>query len=151
MTDPMNAPTSPPPPAPAPASSAMSGMFASMSRAEMFMAGGAALILVTDLIFTVFGSYGSTNIVWASAAVALILILTHNRVSSMSLSDSTYRALLLVTGFVALLAGIRDLLYDVQFFPGRSVDVTYLLGALGLYVGVALMAFGAWQLWSRRA
>lgn len=151
MTDPMNAPTSPPPPTPAPASSAMSGMFASMSRAEMFMAGGAALILVTDLIFTVFGSYGSTNIVWASAAVAVILILTHNRMSSMSLSDSTYRALLVVTGLVALLAGIRDLLYDVQYFPGRSVDVTYLLGALGLYVGVALMAFGAWQLWSRRA
>jgi hypothetical protein len=128
----------------------MSGMLASMSRAELFMAAGAALILVTDVIFVVFGAYGSTNIVWASAAVALILILTHNRMSAISISDGTYRALLLVTGFVALLAGIRDLLYDIQFFPGRSVDITYFLGALGLYVGVALMAFGAWQLWSRR-
>jgi hypothetical protein len=153
MTDPMNVPTSPPPaaPPPAPAASPMSGMLSSMSRAELFIAAGAALILVTDLIFTVFGAYGSTNIVWAAAAVALVLILTHSRVSSMSLSDSTYRALLLVTGFVALLAGIRDLLYDIQYFPGRPVDITYMLGALGLYVGVALMAFGAWQLWSRRA
>ncbi len=146
MTDPINAPTTPPPPAPA--SNAMSGMFASMSRGELFMAGGAALILVTDLIFTVFGAYGSTNIVWATAAVALILILTHNRISSMSLSDSTYRALLVVTGFVAVLAGIRDLLYDVQAFGSR---IDYVLGAVGLYVGVALMAVWAWLLWSRKA
>jgi hypothetical protein len=126
-------------------------MLASMSRAELFIAGGAALILLTDIVFVVFGAYGSTNIVWATAAVALILILTHNRIGAMGLSDPTYRALLLVAGGVALLAGIRDLLYDIQYFPGRSVDITYFLGALGLYVGVALMAFGAWLLWSRRA
>lgn len=129
----------------------MSGMFASMSRAELFMAGGAALILLTDLVFVIFGDYSFSNIVWASAALALLLILTNGRMSGMDWSRSTYQKLLFLVGALAVLAAVRDLLYDVLFIPGRSLSVTYYLGALGFYVGVALMAFGAWQLWSRRA
>ncbi len=149
MTDPMNAPTTALAAAPAPASSAMSGMLSSMSRAELFMAGGAALILLTDLVFVIFGDYSFSNIVWGSAALALILILTNGRMG-MDWSRSTYQKLLFLVGALAVFAAIRDLLYDVLFIPGRSLSVTYYLGAVGFYIGVALMAFGAWQLWKGR-
>jgi hypothetical protein len=52
---------------------------------------------------------------------------------------------------VAVLGGVRDLLYDLRFIPGRSLEVTYYLGMVGLYVGVVLMGLGAWMLWRRAA
>jgi hypothetical protein len=51
-----------------------------------------------------------------------------------------------VATLLAVLATIRNLILDVLFVPGRNLDITYFLGALALYVGVALMAVGAWRM-----
>jgi hypothetical protein len=161
---PEQAPSAPPPPtqpATAPAAPAApaaatplpgSALVKSLSRAELFIAGGAALILLADLVFVIImRAYGGSTITWIAAAVSLILILSNGRVGELTLSSATYKTALLVLGALALLGGFRDLIYDIVILPGRTVDVSYLLGALGLYVGVALMAFGAWQLWKGRA
>ena len=60
----------PPPPSPAPASSPMSNMFATFTQAELFVAGGAALIVLTDIVFAMFGPYSFSNVIWTTAAVA---------------------------------------------------------------------------------
>ena len=127
------------------------GFLSKMSRAELFIAAGAALIILTDLILVIFGPYSFSNVIWAAAATALVLVLTHGRVAMMSWASSNYATLLSLAGLVAALVAIRELVRDARFIPGRSLDAMFLLGMVGLYVGVALMAFGAWQLWSRRA
>ncbi len=154
MTDPMNAPSSPPPApaAPAPAApSAMSGMLASMSRAELFIAAGAALILLVDIVFVIFGPYSFSIVIWAAAATSLVLVLTHGRVAMMSWAGSNYQTLISLAVLVTVLVAIRELVRDLIALSSLGgVSVNFLLGMVGLYVGVALLAFGGWQLWSRR-
>ena len=128
----------------------MPGFLAKLSRAEQFMAGGAALIILTHLIFVQFGPYGFADIGWAAAAVALILILLNGRSASLSFSRDTYTSLLVLIGAFMVVFGVRELIDDALFISRSRVDVTYYLGFLGFYSGVALMAIGAWQLWSRR-
>ena len=145
--------TAPGPTTPAPSAATPlpgSALIRSMSRAELFIAGGALIIVLSDLIFAIFGDYGFSNVIWGAAAVSLILVLLNGRMRGMSLSASTYQLLIFLAAAVAVLAGIRNLILDVVYIPGRALDVTYYLGALTLYVGLGLMAFGAWQLWSRR-
>jgi hypothetical protein len=125
------------------------GVLASLGRAELFMAAGAALIVLVDLLFVVFGPYGFSPIAWGGAVLTLILIFMGGRM--LSFSAATQRSLLLMLGALALVVGIRDVLDDLQFLSGANVASTYFLGMVGYYVGVALMVFGAWQLWSRKA
>jgi hypothetical protein len=151
MTDPQAAPpASPPASPPAPASNMqMPGFVASLGRAELFMAAGAALIVLTDLLFVVFGPYGFSSAAWAGAALTLILIFLSSRM--LSFSATTHRSLLLLLGVFAVFVGIREALSDLQFLGGVNVAATFYLGMLGFYVGTVLMAFGAWQLWMRKA
>lgn len=155
MTESQVAPPAPPsaqPPAPAPAGpSPLTGALASLSKAELFIAGGAALIVLTDLVFVIFGPYGFSNVIWAAAAVALIAALAHNRMPA-SLAAS-YEWLLVGLAAVAVLLGIRQVVFDVVFIatPPAGLSVVRLLGMIGLYVGLAGMAWGAWQLWRSRA
>ena len=128
----------------------MPAFMASMSRAELFIAGGALLILLTDLVTVIFGPYSFSNVIWAAAAVSLLLVLTDGRVAMFNWASSNYFTLLSLGVLVVVVVGVRELLRDILFVPGRSLDAMYLLGMLGLYVGIALMAFGGWQLWSRR-
>jgi hypothetical protein len=133
-------------------SSAMTGMLASMSRSELFIAAGAALILLVDLVFVIFGPYAFSNVIWAAAATSLVLVLTHDRVAMMSWASSRYQTLLSLAVLVAVLVAIRELVRDLIALSSLGgVSVNFLLGMVGLYVGIALMAFGGWQLWSRRA
>jgi hypothetical protein len=137
-------------PAPAPAAtSQMPSFMASLGRAELFMAAGAALIVLSDLLFVIFGPYGFSTVAWAAAIVALILIFLNARM--FSFSRGTYESLLVILGAFALLIGIRELLSDVQFLSGASVATTYFLGMLSFYAGVVLMALGGWFVWQRRA
>ena len=62
-----------------------------------------------------------------------------------------YDAILILAGLVVVLAGVRDLAYDLLFIPGRNLDTTYFLGMVGLYVGVVLTGIGAWIMWRRAA
>mgnify|MGYP001255350095 CR=1 FL=1 len=54
-----------------------------------------------------------------------------------------YEGVVIATGLLAGLSGLRDLIYDVLYIPGRSLEATYYVGMVGLYLGVALMAAGA--------
>ena len=147
MTDPQVAP----PAAPTPGTSMqMPGMLASLGRAELFMAAGAALVVLVDLVFVIFGPLAFSSIAWAAAVLTLILIFMSARM--LSFSASTQRSLLLMLGLLVVVTGIRDVLSDIEFLssPG-SVAAAWFLGAIGYYVGVAIMAFGAWQLWGRKA
>lgn len=126
----------------------MPGFLASLGRAELFMAAGAALIVLVDLLFVVFGPYGFSNVAWAAAALTLILIFLGGRM--FSFSAATTRSLLLMLGAFAVLIGIRELLSDLQFLNGANVAATYYLGMVGFYAGTAIMAFGAWLLWGRK-
>lgn len=162
MTDPQNAPAaSPPPPAapppaaaPAsapPAPSPMSGLLAGLSQGEMMTLAGSALIVLGDLIFGIFLDYSFNQVVWVAAVLSLILVLVHNRPSTgLSVPIGGYRLALILFGALALLGGIRWLLFDLQSISGRNLGLTYVLGALVFYVGVALMAFGAYLTWRKR-
>jgi hypothetical protein len=127
----------------------MSNMFASFSQAELLIAGGGALIVLTDIVFALLGPYSFSNVIWTAGAVALVAVLLV-RFGRMTL-PFRYEAVLVMAGLVAVLGGVRDLLYDLRFIPGRSLEVTYYLGMVGLYVGVVLMGLGAWMLWRRAA
>jgi hypothetical protein len=139
-------------PAPAAASSPMSGAFASMSQAELMIGGGALLIVLIDLIFAVFlGSYSFSQVLWAGAVVALLAVaMTHFMRMTLPFA---YTSLLMLAGAVVAITSVRELLRDLIFLTGRSgpVRAEFLLGALGLYVGVALMVFGVWTMWRSRA
>ena len=127
----------------------MPGFLARLGRAELFMAAGAALVVLVDLLFSVFGPYGMSNVAWAAAVFVLFLVFLNARM--MGFAATTTRSLLLMLGGFSAVAGIRDLLLDVQFLNGANVAVTWYLGALGYYVGAVLIVVGAWMLWSRKA
>lgn len=146
-------PAPPPPPAPpaAPAAPAApaSSLLANFSQPELLIVGGGLLILLVDIIFGMFGPFSFSNIIWVAAAVAVVAAVLV-RFGRMTL-PFPYESLLVAAGFLAALSGVRDLIYDLLFIsrPGGA-STGYMLGAVGLYLGVALMAVGAWLLWRRR-
>ena len=167
MTGPQSAPPRSPPPAAAPPTAAppppaapqtsapaaaMPSFLSKLSRPEQFIAGGAGLIVLTQLIFVLFGPYGFADIGWAAAVVALLVIF-FNGVSagSMRFSRETYTSLLVLLGAFMAILGVRELIDDVLFISSSRIDPVYYLGALGFYAGVVLMAIGASQLWGQRA
>ena len=130
----------------------MPSFLSKLSRAEQFIAGGAGLIVLTQLVFVMFGPYGFADIGWAAAVVALLVIF-FNGVSagSMSFSRETYIALLVLLGAFMAILGVRELIDDALFISSSRLDPVYYLGAVGFYAGAVLMAIGASQLWGQRA
>jgi len=146
MSDPM-APPAGQPPAPAPATSPqMPSFLASLGRAELFMAAGAALLVLTDL-YAIFFAYGVSNVVWVAAAASLVIVLMHARMPASVMAN--YRPILILLGTIVVLLGLRAVLVDLVFIatPPAGLSVARLLGMVGYYVGVVLMGFGAWRLW----
>jgi hypothetical protein len=123
----------------------MPGMLASLGRAELFMAAGAALVVIVDVLFSVFGPYGFSNVAWAAAVFVLLLIFANSRM--LGFSATTTRSLLLMLGLFAGIALVRDILLDIQFLNGANVATTYFIGLIGYYAGAILIVFGAWTLW----
>jgi len=127
----------------------MPGMLASLGRAELLMAAGAALVVIVDVLFSVFGPYGFSNVAWAAAVFVLLLIFVNSRM--LGFSATTTRSLLLMLGLFAGIALVRDILLDLQFLNGANVATTYFIGLVGYYAGAILMVFGAWTLWKGKA
>jgi len=149
MSDPM-APPAGQPPAPAPATSPqMPSFLASLGRAELFMAAGAALLVLTDL-YAIFFAYGVSNVVWVSAVVSLLFLFMRGRMPASLMANSV--TVLVVAGAVVALLAVRQVLIDVVFIatPPAGLSPERLLGMIGFYAGAALMGFGAWQLWGRK-
>jgi hypothetical protein len=127
----------------------MPGMLASLGRAELLMAAGAALVVIVDVLFSVFGPYGFSNVAWAAAVFVLLLIFVNSRM--LGFSATTTRSLLLMLGLFAGIALVRDILLDLQFLNGANVATTYFIGLVGYYAGAILIVFGAWTLWKGKA
>ena len=133
----------------APASNTqMPGFLATLGRAELLMAAGAALIVLVDILFSILGPYGFSNIGWAVAVLALIVIFLDARM--LGFSAATHRALLLTLGVFMLFIFIRDVVDDLMFLSDANVAMTFFLGMIGYYVGAILMVFGAWTLWKSK-
>src|SRR5687768_8224106 len=82
----------------APAAPATPGVSISLSQPEAMVAGGAGLILLTDLIFGLFGSYGVSTVIWTAAAVALVLVLARQRLPFVG---HRYELIVALAGLVA--------------------------------------------------
>lgn len=146
-------PNAPPPPAPAspppaPAAQPANSLLSKLSQGELLVGAGALILVVGDLIFgLVTRDYSLGQLPWAVALVALVAILLHLRGMNLPVS---YEGILVLAGLTIALIGVRDLLYDLRYLSGNQVDVTYYLGMLAYYLGVVLMAVGAWMVWRRR-
>ena len=128
----------------------MPSFLSKLSRPELFIAGGAGLIVLTQLVFVLFGPYGFADIGWAAAVVALLVIFFNGVSGTMRFSRETYTSLLVLLGAFMAILGVRELIDDVLFISSSRIDPVYYLGALGFYTGVVLMAIGASQLWGQR-
>ena len=121
---------------------AISGAIDKLGPAEQLIGLGALLILVVDLLGDVIlDEYGVSSASWI-AAVAAIAMLWARRLRGKDFPIS-YPWLLTVAGFGGGIAGARDLLTDIEsgFLDGLAI-----VFALALYVGAALMAWGAYRL-----
>ena len=148
-TTPSMQPTNPPPMAPAPPPTttlSTPSFMASMSQTDMLIAGGAALLVLTDL-YSIFVAYGVSSIAWAAAAASLVLILLRDRMPASVMSN--YRPILVLLSTIVVLIALRQVLIDVKFIatPPAGLSVERLIGMVGYYAGVGLMGFGAWRLW----
>jgi hypothetical protein len=134
---------------PAASGAQMPGFIAALKGAELFIAAGAALIVLVDIVFVLLGPYGFSNIGWAVAVLALIVVFLDARM--LGFSAATHRAILITLGFFMAVILVRDVIDDVLFLNEANVAVTYFLGMLGYYAGAILMVFGAWTLWKSRS
>jgi hypothetical protein len=133
---------------PAP-STQLPGFLAGLKGGELFIAAGAALVVLVDILFVILGPYGFSDIGWAVAVLALVVIFLDARM--LGFSAATHRALLVTLGIFMVVVLARDIVDDVMFLNGANVAATYFMGMLGYYAGAILMVFGAWTLWKTRA
>ena len=128
----------------------MPAFIAALTRTELFMVAGSALILLTDLIFIPLSGYGVSMIMWAAAAIAVAAVLLKNRLPAAVAAN--YKPLLIGLGALISLLAVRFLVGDLVWLganPSR-IDGEYLLGMIGVYSGSALVAFATWQLFKGR-
>jgi hypothetical protein len=132
----------------APAGSAMSGALAKLSRAELFVAAGALLIVLADVLFgLVAQDYYVGSLPWTIATVTLLAIAAL-RFLNWGAMPFSHEGILVMAGLAVGLNGVRDLLIDVRSL--NNYNTTDYLGMLFYYAGVVLMFLGAWMLWRRR-
>jgi len=144
-------PQQPAPPPSAPAQpSAMSTMVSSMSQWELFLVGGALVLVIGDLLFGILlrEKYAG-DLIWVAAAVALVAFFANRRTPG---SVPMYANLMLVAGAVVALLGVREFIVSLLFALRNldSVGSVYLIALVVWTVGLALMAWGAWLAWRSR-
>jgi hypothetical protein len=112
------------------------------------MAAGAALIVLTDLVFIFVSGYSVSSIIWVVAMLTLIVLFFRNRMPAGVLTNLDW--VLIGLAAIAVLIGLRWLVGDVVFIltPPAGLGVPRLLGMIGLYAGVGLMGLGAYRLWT---
>jgi hypothetical protein len=127
------------------APSAASSFVGSLSRAELALLGGGALILLLELIGWFVGGFGLSLVIVGAAGVLVAMVLLRGSLPG-SISGS-YAPLLFAFGVLAVIPGadvfVRGLL-DIARTGG--VGVEYLLNWLGLGAAVVAIAFGVYLL-----
>jgi hypothetical protein len=120
-------------------------MLSRLSQGELLVGAGALVLVLGELLFgVVTRDYSLGQLPWAIAAIALIIVALRAAGRSFPAHDT----ILILAGFAMAVVGVRDLLYDVRTLAGEST--TWYLGFLAYYVGVALMAAGAWMIWRKK-
>jgi hypothetical protein len=120
-------------------------MLSRLSQGELLLGAGALLIVAGELIFgVVTQDFSLGQLPWAIAAIALIIVAL--RVTGRSFP--AYETILVLAGLSMAVIGVRDLLYDLRNLSGEST--TWYLGFVAYYVGIALMAAGAFISWRKR-
>ena len=142
----------PPQPTPAPSqASAMSSMVSSMSQWELFLVGGALLVVLGDLLFGILlREFYAGDVLWISAAVVLIAFAANRRAPG---TVPMYSNVMLLAGAVVALLGAREIIIEV-LFALRNLDrlaSVYLIALVVWVVAIALMAWGTWLAWRSRA
>lgn len=147
-TEPGNPPASA---APQPSSpTALDNLVASMGMAQLLVVGGAALIVVVDLILGVLlREYSAPSVAWAGAAAILLAFLASRMSSALPFRYET--ALLIVAAVVAAVL-VRNFVIDLLVFlrPPVGLSAPVMLGLVLYALAGAAMAWGAWQLWRGR-
>lgn len=144
-------PGSPPPPAAPSGPSAMDTFIASMSRNELLLLAGAALMVIVDVLFWFLDGYGVSNTIFAAAAVVVVLVLA--RKSLPAALASMHGGLLLFLGIWLTVLGVRNFVLDVLIFASaRSGGAAmFLLGMVAMLVATALVAYATWMMWRGRS
>jgi len=125
-------------------------MVSSMSQWELFIVGGALLIVLGDLLFgLLLREYYAPDVIWGVAAIALVVFAANRRAPG---SVPMYVNVMLLAGAAVAILGAREFIYDLLTVL-RNLNVVgpaYLLGFVVWVIGVALMAWGAWLAWRSR-
>jgi hypothetical protein len=145
------APSTPAQPAAKAGPGPLDALLASMSRAELAILAGAALLILLDVISWFASGFGFTNIIVAGALVSALLILARN--SLPAAVAGAYPALLFVFALMTALMGARtailSLLQILQ--PPAGASPEFLLNFVGLLAGSAAIAYGVFMLWKGRS
>jgi hypothetical protein len=131
--------------------SPMASFVGSMSRAELAILAGAALLILLDVISWFASGFGFTNIIVAGALISAVLILA--RTNLPAAVGGAYPALLFVFALMTALMGARtailSLLQILQ--PPAGASPEFLLNFVGLLAGTAAIAYGVFMLWKGRS
>ena len=120
-------------------------MLSRLSQGELLVGAGALLIVLGELVFgLVTQDFSLGQLPWAIAAIVLIVVALRATGRSFPASDT----ILVLAGLAMAVIGIRDLLYDLRNLGGESA--TWYAGFVVYYLGIALMAAGAFMVWRKR-
>lgn len=128
----------------------MPTFLSALSRTELFLVAGGALILLTDLIFIPLSGYGVSSVQWAASAILVLAVLFKSRMPAALAAN--YKSILIGLGALIALVAVRWLLGDLVWIGSNAsrIDGEYLLGMIGVYSGSGLVAVATWQLWKGR-
>ena len=136
------------PPVGARSTSPWTTLMASLTTAEKLILGGAVVIVLVDLIFAIIiQQYSFSILLWVAAVGGLAVAFARRRIPRVL--PAPYERLLLVVGGLAVVVGAREIVFDLFRIlrPPLGASPAYILGFIGLVVGVAAMGYGAWLIW----
>jgi hypothetical protein len=139
-TPPPQAPAAPPPTAQAMATAA--SMVNRFNSAEQMAVGGAALIVLVELVFgMVLEGYWAGDVPFV-LALGVLGVAFMRRIRNAELHVD-YVTVLKAAGFAVAALAVIDLVYELRH--GYFDNATDILGGAGYYIGAALMFAGAWM------
>jgi hypothetical protein len=121
-------------------------MLAKLDAAEQMALGGAALIILVELIFGVLLQQYHAGQISFLAAVAVVAAawIRHARHGEVPLG---YVTVVRLAGFTVGLIALVGIVGELR--NGVFDDIADILGGLAYYIGAALMVAGAWSLKER--
>lgn len=138
-------PAAPPPAAPQP--SPLDNLVASMGMSQLLIVGGAAIVVLTDLIlWIILREYSAAPVAWAGSAAILLAYFASRRAAQWL--PIRYETLLVALAAVVVAVLVRSLLSDIVFFltpPMGMAPLRLLDNAIYVIAGL-MMAYGSWQL-----